>query len=137
MPTGPASVLGDKAPGVCIHPVFVPAPPGPPVPTPLPHPYAGTILIGCEMTVLIGNKPAAVLGSGLQNLPPHLPTPPGTGPVVPPLNDGKVILGSATVLIGGKPAARVGDQVMMCSNGTPPTPTVIAGPGVPTVIIGG
>ena len=89
------------------------------------------------MTVLIGNKPAAVLGSGLQNLPPHIPTPPGTGPVVPPLNDGKVLMGSATVLIGNKPAARLGDQVMMCSNGTPPIPTIIAGPGVVTVIIGG
>jgi uncharacterized Zn-binding protein involved in type VI secretion len=89
------------------------------------------------MTVLIGGKPAAVLGSGLQNIPPHIPTPPGVAPVVPPTNDGKVILGSATVMIGGKPAARLGDQVMGCTNSAPPCMTAIAGPGVPTVIIGG
>jgi len=137
MPTGPASVLGDKAPGVCTHIVAVPAPPAPPVPTPLPHPYVGTVLIGCEVTVLIGNKPATVLGSGLQNVPPHIPTPPGTAPVVPPTNDGKVIMGSATVLIGGKPAARVGDQVLGCTNSLPPCMATIAGPGIPTVLVGG
>ena len=137
MPTGPAAVLGDSAVGVCTHIVAVPAPPAPPVPTPLPHPWTGKLLLGCEMTVLIGNKPAAVLGSGFQNIPPHIPTPPGVAPVVPPTNDGKVIMGSATVMIGGKPAARVGDQVMQCVNSTPPGMTVIAGPGTPTVIIGG
>jgi uncharacterized Zn-binding protein involved in type VI secretion len=137
MPTGPASVMGDKAPGLCMHIVLVPAPPGPPVPTPLPHPYAGTILIGCATNVMIGGKPAAVLGSGLQNVPPHLPTPPGTAPAVPPTNDGKIMMGSATVLIGGKPAARVGDTVMPCANSTPPGTATIVGPGVPTVIIGG
>ena len=79
MPTGPAAVMGDKAVGICTHIVLVPAPPGPPVPTPLPHPYSGTILLGCATNVLIGGKPAAVLGSGLQNIPPHIPTPPGVG----------------------------------------------------------
>jgi uncharacterized Zn-binding protein involved in type VI secretion len=103
----------------------------------LPHPYAGTITIGCATNVLIGNKPAAVLGSGLVNTPPHIPTPPGTAPAVPPTNDGKIILGSATVLIGGKPAARLGDMCMPCTNSTPPGTATIAGPGVPTVIIGG
>ena len=133
----PASVMGDKAPGLCTHIVAVPAPPGPPVPTPLPHPYAGTILIGCINTVLIGGKPAAVLGSGLQNVPPHLPTPPGVSPVVPPTNDGKVIKGSGTVLFGGMPAARIGDTVMPCTNSAPPGTATIAGPGAPTVMIGG
>jgi uncharacterized Zn-binding protein involved in type VI secretion len=137
MPTGPAAVMGDKAVGVCTHIVLVPAPPGPPVPTPLPHPYSGTIMLGCATNVLIGGKPAAVLGSGLQNVPPHLPTPPGVGPAVPPTNDGRIMLGSATVLIGGRPAARVGDQAMTCTNSTPPGTASIVGPGAPTVIIGG
>ncbi len=137
MPMGPAACMGDKAVGVCTHIVLVPAPPGPPVPTPLPHPYNATILTGCEMTVLIGGKPAAVATAGLQNLPPHFPTPPGTAPAVPPTNDGKIMMGSATVLIGGKPAARVGDQCMTCANSTPPGTAVIVPPGAPTVIIGG
>jgi len=137
MPMGPAAVMGDKATGLCTHIVLVPAPPGPPVPTPLPHPYMGTILLGCVTTVLIGNKPAAVLGAGLQNVPPHIPTPPGVAPAVPPTNDGRIILGSATVLIGGKPAARVGDTIMPCANSTPPGTGAIIGPGAPTVIIGG
>ncbi|MBV9173162.1 MAG: PAAR domain-containing protein [Chloroflexi bacterium] len=132
-------MLGDNAPGVCTHIVLVPSPPGAPVPTPLPHPYTGQILQGCETSVLIGGKPAAVLGSGLTNVPPHIPTPPGTapGPGAVPQNDGKIIMGSATVLIGGKPAARVGDSASPCVNSTPPGIATIVGPGVPTVIIGG
>src|SRR5438128_2055296 len=136
MPTGPAAVLGDKAMGLCTHIVLVPAPPAPPIPTPLPHPYSGSIMLGCATKVMIGGKPAAVMGSGLQNLPPHIPTPPGTAPGVPATNDGRIILGSSSVLIGGRPAARVGDQVMPCSNSTPPGTATIIGPGVPTVIIG-
>jgi uncharacterized Zn-binding protein involved in type VI secretion len=128
--------MGDTATGVCTHIVAVPSPGGP-VPTPLPHPYSGKILGGCVMTVMLGGKPAAVLGSMLQNVPPHIPTPPGTAPAVPPTNDGKIMLGSATVLIGGKPAARVGDQVLTCTNSTPPGMGAIVGPGAMTVIIGG
>jgi uncharacterized Zn-binding protein involved in type VI secretion len=137
MPTGPAAVMGDSVVGVCTHIVAVPAPPGPPIPTPLPHPYSGKIMAGCVMTVLIGNKPAAVLGSMIQNLPPHIPTPPGVAPVVPPTNDGKIIMGSTTVLIGGKPAARVSDPAMTCTNSTPPGTGSIVGPGAVQVIIGG
>ena len=133
----PASVMGDSAPGLCTHIVLVPAPPGPPVPTPLPHPYSGKIMTGCVNTVLIGGVPAAVMGSMLQNVPPHIPTPPGTAPAVPATNDGTIIRGSATVLIGGQPAARVGDTVIPCTNSTPPGTATIAGPGVPTVLIGG
>ena len=137
MPMGPAATMGDKAVGVCTHIVMVPSPGGP-VATPLPHPYSGTIMGNCVMTVLIGNKPAATVGSTLQNLPPHIPTPPGTvfGPP-PPMNDGKVILGSLTVFIGGKMAARVGDNCQTCSNSVVPAPAPIIPPGQPTVIIGG
>lgn len=137
MPMGPAAVMGDTATGVCTHIVAVPAPPGPPVPTPLPHPFSGKILGGCVTTVLLGGKPAAVMASTLQNIPPHIPTPPGVSPVVPPTNDGKIVLGSATVLIGGKPAARLGDQIMTCTNSSPPGMGAIVGPGATTVIIGG
>ena len=132
---GPAAVQGDKATGVCTHIVDVPTPGGN-VPTPLPHPYVGTILLGCATNVLIGGKPAAVVGSGLQNQPPHVPTPPGINFSVPPTNDGRIIRGSTRVLIGGRPAARVSDQASTCTTSSPPGVATIVGPGVSTVIIG-
>jgi uncharacterized Zn-binding protein involved in type VI secretion len=128
--------LGDKVVGICTHIVMVPSLVGP-VPTPLPHPYAANVTLACAMNVLIGGRPAAVLGSGLVMLPPHLPMPPGTAFGVPPTNDGKILRGSAMVLIGGRPAARIGDQAMTCMTSTPPGTAAIVGPGVPTVIIGG
>ncbi|UXX77735.1 PAAR domain-containing protein [Reichenbachiella carrageenanivorans] len=76
-------------------------------------PHVGGPLVGPgEPTVLIGGKPAAVLGD--------------TAVCVGPPDS--VAMGSFTVLIGGKPAVRVGDT---CGHGG-----VVVGPGVPTVMIG-
>ena len=71
-------------------------------------------------TVLIGGRPAAVVGT------PHACAFPGVVPhppnaILPP--------GCPTVLIGGMPAARIGD---MTGCGAPILP-----PGCPTVLIGG
>jgi uncharacterized Zn-binding protein involved in type VI secretion len=96
----PAARLGDLH--VC--PMLTPAVP------PIPH-VGGPILMGIP-TVLIGNMPAATLGSQCMCVgPPDV-----------------VIKGSATVMIGGKPAARMGDST---AHGG-----VIAA-GFPTVMIGG
>jgi len=76
---------------------------------PIPH-VGGPITIGMP-TVLIGNMPAATLGSMCTCVGP-----PDT-----------IILGSMGVLIGNKPAARMGD---MCAHGGMITM------GFPTVIIG-
>ena len=77
-------------------------------------PHVGGPIVGpCVPTVLIGGKPAAVMGDMAVC----------TGP------PDSIILGSATVLIAGKPAARVGDS---CAHGG-----TIIGPGIPTVMIGG
>jgi uncharacterized Zn-binding protein involved in type VI secretion len=71
-------------------------------------------------TVLIGGKPAAVVGDlHTCSFPPPGPHPPA--PIAPP--------GCPTVLIGGRPAARVGD---LSACGAPILP-----PGCPTVLIGG
>jgi uncharacterized Zn-binding protein involved in type VI secretion len=120
----PAAKLGDKVVGTDTHVVMVPSPGGP-VPTPTPMPFAGTIVKGCSTDVLIEGKPAAVVGSGAVNAPPHLPT---GGPFQkPPTNDGTVLAGSALVLINGKPAARHGDKVSTCNDPVPaPTSTIIA-----------
>ncbi len=133
MPTGPAAKMGDRIVATDIHIILVPAPPGPPVPTPLPHPFAGIISGNCSTNVLIESKPAATLGSTAVNLPPHIPS---GGPFAkPPSNQGTIMAGSATVLINNKPAARMGDQAMTCNDPVDlPVGTVIA---TGTVIIGG
>jgi uncharacterized Zn-binding protein involved in type VI secretion len=128
----PAAKMGDKVVGVDIHIIMIPAPPAPPVPTPLPHPFNGTITGGCITTVNIMGKPAAVVGSTADNLPPHIPQ---GGPFQkPPTNKGTVQKGSATVMIGGKPAARTGDTVMTCADPVDaPNGTIVA---AGTVLIG-
>lgn len=128
-----AAKMGDKVVAVDIHIVMIPAPPGPPVPTPLPHPFNGTITGGCSTNVNINGKPAAVVGSTADNVPPHIPQ---GGPFqAPPTNKGNVIIGSATVMINNKPAARMGDTVMTCNDPAPlPNGKIIVAGG--TVMIG-
>jgi uncharacterized Zn-binding protein involved in type VI secretion len=110
----PAAKEGDRAVGLDIHVVMVPAPPGAPVPTPLPHPFSGKLDTDLSRDVKIEGKAAAVRGSIATNDPPHTPTPPGVSFQTPPENKGEVIAGSATVMINGEPAARVGDAVRSC-----------------------
>ena len=130
----PAATMGDKIVALDIHIILIPAPPAPPIPTPLPHPYNGIIDTGCVMTVLIGGKPAATLGSGATNMPPHIPQ---GGPfAVPPTNRATIMTGSPTVMIGGKPAARMGDSAITCDDIAPAAPKgQVMGTGV-TVLIG-
>lgn len=92
-------------------------PPAARVSDPSGHP--GTITGPGVATVLIGGKPAAVVGDSHACA---MPSPGGPHPTTP------IASGSKTVLIGGRPAARVGD---------------LAGCGAPivkgalTVLIGG
>ena len=130
----PAARLNDQVSGADVHLVMVPSPSGP-VPTPLPHPFTAIITTGTCADVLIGGQPAAVIGSGTQNNPPHTPTPPGTSFQMPPTNQGTVAAGSATVLINGKGAARMGDSVTTCADPAPmPNGTITN--GCTTVMIG-
>jgi uncharacterized Zn-binding protein involved in type VI secretion len=128
----PGAKQGDKVVGIDTHIIMIPSPGGP-VPTPLPHPFAGTITGGCSTNVQIGGMPAATVGSTATNAPPHLPQ---GGPFqVPPTNQGSVVKGSGTVLINNKPAARAGDKVNTCNDPSPaPTGSIVA---VSTVDIGG
>lgn len=80
-------------------------------PGPVPH-VGGPILPPCEVTVLIGNMPAArVSDMAVCVGPPD-----------------SVAMGSTTVLIGKMPAARMGDN-------TAHGGVIVA--GLPTVMIGG
>lgn len=116
------------------HIVLVPTPGGP-VPTPLPHPFAGRLSSGLVTGVTIAGQPAAVVGSVAHNQPSHPPTPPGASFQVPPTNQGTVHMGSLTVRIGGQPAARHGDPVRTCNDPVEvPVGQVVA--VTPTVMIG-
>jgi len=129
----PAAKQGDRVLAVDIHIVMIPAPPGPPIPTPLPNPFAGVINSGCSTDVKIMGAPAAILGCKAQNAPPHIPA---GGPFQkPPSNQATVIMGSGTVMINKKPAVRTGDTALTCNDPADlPNGKVIA---VGTVFIGG
>jgi uncharacterized Zn-binding protein involved in type VI secretion len=111
----PAANGSSTVTAIDTHIVMVPSPGGP-VPTPLPHPFSGTINGGLVSTVKIGGQPAAVVNSTASNSPAHIPTPPGTSFQKPPQNQGTVAMGSATVKIGGQAAARNGDPVKTCND---------------------
>ena len=130
----PAAKLGDKIVAVDTHIFMIPAPPGPPVPTPLPSPFNGTIASGCSTNVMIEGKPAAVVGSTANNVPPH---PPQGGPLQKPAtNQGKIIMGSTTVMINNKPAARMGDTAETCNDPAPLPVGKVVVAGAPKVLIG-
>jgi len=130
----PAAKQGDQIMATDIHIVMVPAPPGSPVPTPLPHPFAGVINGALSSDVKIMGLPAATVDSTADNAPPHFPTAPGTAFQSPPANKATIKMGSATVKINGKMAARNGDMATTCNDPADlPAGTVIA---VGTVFIG-
>jgi len=130
----PAAKQGDKVIATDIHMVLVPAPPGPPVPTPLPHPFNGILDDSLSPNVNVMSMPAATVTSIADDLPPHLPTPPGTAFVKPPSNKAIIIMGSPTVFINNKPAARNGDTALTCNDPVDlPVGTVVA---VGTVLMG-
>jgi uncharacterized Zn-binding protein involved in type VI secretion len=128
----PAAKQGDRVVATDTHIVMIPTPGGP-VPTPLPHPFAGQLDGSLSSDVQIEGKAAAVQGSTATNSPAHIPQ---GGPFQsPPKNRGQVLMGSATVLINGKPAARNADPAMTCNDPADlPVGQVIA---AGTVLIGG
>jgi uncharacterized Zn-binding protein involved in type VI secretion len=129
----PAAKQGDKIIAADIHIILIPAAAGAPVPTPLLHPFNGTIDKNLSPNVNIMGLPAATMGSTATNTPVHIPQ---GGPFqVPPTNQGTIMKGSATVMINGQSAARNGDQAQTCADPVPNmSATVVA---IGTVIIGG
>jgi uncharacterized Zn-binding protein involved in type VI secretion len=129
----PAAKQGDQIVATDTHIVMVPGAPNP-VPSPLPHPFAGIIGGGLSSDVKIMGQPAATVGSTADNTPPHIPTPPGTAFQKPASNKATILSGSPTVRINGKMAARNGDTAMTCNDPADmPVGKIIA---VGTVLIG-
>lgn len=131
----PAAKQGDQVTAVDTHIVMVPSPGGPPVPTPLPHPFTGILNGNLSPTVKISGLPAATVGSTAANTPPHIPTPPGTTFQIPPTNQATITQGSSTVKINGRPAARAGDMAQTCADPAPNPGGQVVAAG--TVLIGG
>ena len=127
----PAVVQGDQITGTCSSGHLVPNPTsGAPQPAP-PMPFAAPIIKGCEATVLIAGKPAAVETSSGINTPPHVGLHPSDPYLTPTTQEGMVVKGSATVLIGGKGAAYTGCSVSQCFQ----APSMVTGTAS-TVLIG-
>jgi hypothetical protein len=57
-----AAKFGDPVLGVDLHMVLVPAPPAPPIPTPLPHTFVGVVFD--PLGAAIGAALGAVFGGG-------------------------------------------------------------------------
>ena len=107
----PAAVQGDAIMGTCVgH--MIPGAAGAPAPAP-PMPFNAPLMMGLEMSVLIGGKPAAVMGSSGFNQPPHVGLHPSDPYLVPTAQEGKVTVGSATVMFGGAAAAHMGSMAMI------------------------
>lgn len=123
----PAIVMGDKINGTCPN-HLIPSASGTQPAGPLP--FSAPITLDTIPTVLIGGKPAAVVGSNGLNMPPH----PGIvdGAFASPTGQiGRILSGSPTVLLGGKPAATQRSQAAMCV-----APATAIVPSVMTVLIG-
>jgi uncharacterized Zn-binding protein involved in type VI secretion len=127
----PPIVMGDQIMGPCppgIH--QIPGPVGSPIPSPAPLPFAAPITMGTVSTVLIGGKPAAVVGASGFNTPPHVGLHPADPHLAPPMQKGQIVSGSPTVLIGGTPAATATSTCTCCL-----TPGTLAAT-VTTVMVG-
>ena len=85
----PAAVMGDRITGTCaVHQIPNPAS-GVPQPSP-PLPFSAPLLTGLSTSVVIGGKPAAVVGSSGYNTPPHVGLHVSDPFVVPTLQEGRV-----------------------------------------------
>src|SRR3981081_851466 len=124
----PAVVMGDRITGLCPN-HLIPGPLGAPVPSP-PLPFSAPLLLGLVSTVLIGGKPAAVVGASGLNTPPHVGLHPADPFMAPPAAMGTETRGSATVMIGGQPAATAQSACTCCA-----VPGTLV-PSVATVLIG-
>jgi uncharacterized Zn-binding protein involved in type VI secretion len=117
----PAIVMNDQVTGICPN-HMIPAAAGAPVPAG-PLPFSAPIVQAIAPTVMIGGKPAAVMGSSGFNTPPHVGIVDPFAP--PPMQVGRIVTGSPTVMIEGKPAATASSMCTLC---------IIPGTLVPTVM---
>jgi uncharacterized Zn-binding protein involved in type VI secretion len=110
----PAAKQGDQVIATDIHIILIQAPPGPPIPVPLPHTFKGIIDGNLSRDVKIEGMPAATVDSTASNQPSHIPQ---GGPFQKsPTNKATINMGSKTVRINGKMVARNGDTAITCND---------------------
>jgi uncharacterized Zn-binding protein involved in type VI secretion len=108
----PAAVAGDQITGICVgHQIIGPL--GNPLPAP-PMPFSAPLTTGLSTSVLIGGKPAALVGSSGMSVPPHVGLHASDPFMAPPMQQGNVVSGSPTVLVEGKPLATMSSSCTMC-----------------------
>jgi uncharacterized Zn-binding protein involved in type VI secretion len=127
----PAAVLGDRITATCATHLIPNPASGAPQPSP-PLPFSAPVTTGTCATVLIGGKPAVVLGSQGMSTPPHVGLHPSDPFLAPPMQTGVVMQGSTSVFMGGTPAAKSGSSCTAC--GMPGA--TLTGTGT-TVLVGG
>lgn len=127
----PAAVAGDRVTATCVAHQLPNPLTGAPQPAP-PLPFSAPLLQGLATTVLIGGKPAAVVGSSGLNAPPHVGLHFSDPFMATPAQQGVVVAGSGTVLFENRPAARTGSSCTVCAG----APGTLAGSAA-TVLIGG
>ena len=106
----PAAKHGDKVIATDIHIILIQAPPGPPIPVPVPHSFTGIIDGNLSHNGKIGGMPAATVDSTATNTPLHVPQ---GGPFQKsPSNKATINMGSATVNIRESAAPRYVDPAI-------------------------
>jgi uncharacterized Zn-binding protein involved in type VI secretion len=106
--------MGDLVTGLCATHLFPSPALGVPQPGP-PLPFSAPLTLGLCATVMIGGRPAAVMGSSGLCTPPHVGIHPLDPFFIPTTQIGTVVQGSPTVLFEGRPAARTGSVASMCA----------------------
>lgn len=110
----PAAKRGDQVIATDIHIILIQAPPGPPIPVPIPHSFTGILDGNLSPDVNVGGMSAATVNSTATNQPLHVPQ---GGPFQKsPSNKATISTGSATVRINGKMAARNTDTGITCND---------------------
>lgn len=110
---GQPIVSGDKVQATCsIHLMPNPATGAPQPAGPLP--FSAPVLTGLATNTTIGGKPAAVVGSGGVNTPPHAGLHPSDPLMAPPTQLAQIVSGPPNVFIEGKLAATSDSQATCC-----------------------
>lgn len=114
----------DPVVGIDTHIVAIPTPGGP-VPTPIPHPYVGSVFDAIDYlpggaSVLVNGLPRGHAGSAVLFSTPHIPM--GGMFTVPPSNEAQLFHGSTTVVSEGEPQALLGLSVLDCQDIGIPAP---------------
>ncbi len=111
--SSPVAKENDEVVGVDLHIVLVTVG-GVQVPLMLPSTFRGPLSRDLASSVFVDNKAVALVGSGADNTPSHIPS--GGQFQREPANEGTVAEGSDSVFANSRAVARSGDPVECCND---------------------